>query len=238
MSAPIHRRVLGLLVLTGASLLLIALGTASRASAATIYACEKKKGGTLRIVSAKAKCSKKTETKISWNTQGPAGPAGKNGANGANGSNGKDGANGAVAGYSASQAGSVNITNASSPTNILSKSLPAGSYIVAGKVQINAFDTSNEAHAGASCELVDTPAGGSLSTLDGAKWMQAVDVPVIFLGDFAEGALSFDAALSTGAAGSTLAIRCDEIDNDSGKGTLEISATEAKLTAVQTTTNG
>lgn len=88
MSRPIDRRLLGLLATVGASLLLIALGTAGSAGAATIYACQKKKGGTIRIVSAKAKCNKKTETKISWNTEGP---AGKNGANGTNGTNGAAG---------------------------------------------------------------------------------------------------------------------------------------------------
>ncbi|MGA8353130.1 MAG: hypothetical protein WB698_03070 [Solirubrobacteraceae bacterium] len=80
-----------MLATVGASLLLIALGTAASASAATIYACQKKKGGTIRIVSAKTKCNKKTEKKISWNTEGP---AGKNGSNGANGANGKEGAAG------------------------------------------------------------------------------------------------------------------------------------------------
>jgi hypothetical protein len=243
MSGLINRRLLGLLVAVGASLLLIALGTGASASASTIYACQKKKGGAIRIVSAKTKCNKKTEKKISWNTQGPSGPAGKNGTNGSNGANGaigtngSNGANGAVAGYSASQTGSINITSDSTPATILSKPIPAGSYITAGKVQITAYDTSNEAHAGVHCELVDTPTGGSLTALDGARWMQSVDVPIFIIGDFAEGTLSFNAALSTGSAASTLAIRCEEIDADSGKGTLEISASEAKITAVQTTSN-
>lgn len=97
MSGPINRRLLGLLVAVGASLLLIALGTCTSASASTIYACQKKKGGAIRIVSAKTKCNKKTEKKISWNTQGPAGKNGTNGSNGTNGapgSNGKEGAPG------------------------------------------------------------------------------------------------------------------------------------------------
>jgi hypothetical protein len=94
MSGPINRRLLGLLVAVGASLLLIALGTGASASASTIYACQKKKGGAIRIVSAKTKCNKKTEKKISWNTQGPAGKNGTNGANGKDGTNGTNGSNG------------------------------------------------------------------------------------------------------------------------------------------------
>lgn len=90
MSVPMNRRALGLLGAIGASLLLIALATAARASASTIYACEKKKGGSIRIVSEKAKC-KKSEKKLSWNVQGP---AGKNGLNGKDGTNGKNGENG------------------------------------------------------------------------------------------------------------------------------------------------
>ena len=49
------------------------------APAATIYACQKKKGGTIRIVSSKTKCKKSSEKKIKWSTTGP---AGKNGTNG------------------------------------------------------------------------------------------------------------------------------------------------------------
>ncbi len=60
----------GLAIATGAI-------AASQATAAikntTIYACKAKKGGAVRVVTAKAKCGK-TATKISWNTAGPAGP--------------------------------------------------------------------------------------------------------------------------------------------------------------------
>jgi hypothetical protein len=89
MSVPITRR--GIMVLAAAGALLLAvLAAAPQAEAATIYACAKKKGGAVRVVSKKAKC-KKSETKLSWNTNGP---GGKNGANGLNGSNGKDGVQG------------------------------------------------------------------------------------------------------------------------------------------------
>ncbi|HEY2633021.1 MAG TPA: hypothetical protein VGI26_11665 [Solirubrobacteraceae bacterium] len=88
-SSNTHRRGISAL-LVAALLLVAAFAATSSASAATIYACQKKKSGTIHLVTKKAKC-KKGETKISWNTIGP---AGKNGTNGANGANGKDGAPG------------------------------------------------------------------------------------------------------------------------------------------------
>ena len=82
------------LVLAGLLASLISLaGIAASADAATIYACQKKKGGTIRIVSAKTKC-KKSEKKISFNTVGKAGKDGANGTNGSNGAAGTNGTNG------------------------------------------------------------------------------------------------------------------------------------------------
>jgi hypothetical protein len=81
-------RTVALLGTTG--LLTALLVSAPAAPAATINACQKKKGGTIRIVSSKTKC-KKTEKKVKWSTTGA---AGKNGSNGVNGSNGANGANG------------------------------------------------------------------------------------------------------------------------------------------------
>ncbi len=57
----------GLAIATGA----VAASQATAASSnTTIYACKAKKGGAVRVVTAKAKCGK-TATKISWNTAGP-----------------------------------------------------------------------------------------------------------------------------------------------------------------------
>lgn len=239
MSAPIHRRQLGLLAVMGASLLLVALGTASRASAATIYACEKKKGGTIRIVSAKAKCNKKTETKISWNTQGPAGPAGKNGANGTNGGNGKDGTNGAVSGYSASKSESITITSAtsSSPQTILSKSLPAGSYIVGGKVELVMTATGAKAYGSITCTLTDTPTTGT-AVADSSTWASSITVPV-FLFDLETNVVPLQMAVSTGSNASTLTLSCYVGASYGGEssGVFSASAGNAVMTAVQTTQN-
>jgi hypothetical protein len=86
----IRRGVAGLVAIGALSV--AALAAVPQAEAATLYACVKK-NGTARIYSKKPKCKKK-ETKLSWNTSGPAGKNGLNGLNGANGLNGTNGKNG------------------------------------------------------------------------------------------------------------------------------------------------
>jgi hypothetical protein len=82
-------------VLAAAALLLTALlAMPAGAGAATIYAC-KKPSGTLRLVGRRTRC-RRGQTKLSWNTEGPAGRNGANGSNGANGRNGLNGLNGAA----------------------------------------------------------------------------------------------------------------------------------------------
>ena len=67
-----------------AGALLASLAVASNANAATYYGCINKKSGVLRIIPKSKKC-KKSERRISFNSQGTAGRNGFNGANGANG---------------------------------------------------------------------------------------------------------------------------------------------------------
>ena len=94
-----HRRLVAVVIAALAAAIAF-VGVASSASAATIYACQKKKTGAIVVVTKKKKCNKKTEKKVSWNTEGKAGkngtngkdgPAGKDGAAGKDGTNGKDG---------------------------------------------------------------------------------------------------------------------------------------------------
>jgi hypothetical protein len=74
--------------------LLVALAVAPGAGAATYYACVKKKTGAIRLVARSARC-RRSERKISFNSEGPRGRNGLNGRNGKNGTNGTNGANGA-----------------------------------------------------------------------------------------------------------------------------------------------
>jgi hypothetical protein len=87
------RRTAGLIV-SGALLLLATFAAGPpQANASKIYACVKK-NGTARFVKKSTKC-KKGESKLSWNSEGPAGPAGK-GLQGIPGAEGKTGSEGKI----------------------------------------------------------------------------------------------------------------------------------------------
>ncbi len=107
------------LIAAAAISLLAAFAMTSRADAATLYACVKKQGGSMRLVSQRAKCAK-SERKVSWSTTGP---AGRNGASGVNGAAGKNGANGT---------NGVNGQNLTSQTPIASGQSESGAFAVAG----------------------------------------------------------------------------------------------------------
>src|SRR5690348_5420008 len=91
MSTPTLRRML-MALFAAAALMVGVLAGASAANAKTLYACVKK-NGSAHVFCKKPKC-KKGESKLSWNTSGPAGKNGANGSNGANGANGAGGAPG------------------------------------------------------------------------------------------------------------------------------------------------
>jgi hypothetical protein len=92
MSPSSNHALLRVLIATGA-LVLPAVAIVPQANAATIYACVKKGTGSARFTSKRAKC-RKGETRLSWNSLGPAGPAGSRGAPGAQGAPGSLGAAG------------------------------------------------------------------------------------------------------------------------------------------------
>lgn len=213
------------------ALAVTAFAAASQAQASTLYACVKK-NGTARIYSKKPKC-KKGESKLSWNTTGP---AGKNGANGSNGSNGSAGTNGAVAGYGAVQSSELNITPDEGFTQLpgLTKALPAGSFIASGRVNIFAVSEKKGEFAGAECELVDTPASGS--GVAQAGFWEATTGTILFF-NVAAGDISFDLPITT-TVSSTLAVKCKEDGHNEGAGEeVTISAADGSLVAVQTSGN-
>jgi hypothetical protein len=79
----------------GALTATISLGAIQYVSASgsnTITACANKSTGTMRYIT-KGSC-KKTETRISWNQQGPQGPQGESGVKGDTGAKGEAGSNG------------------------------------------------------------------------------------------------------------------------------------------------
>jgi hypothetical protein len=128
-----------------------------------------KGGGTARIVSKKARC-RKGESRLSWNSQGPAGKngtdgaAGKEGPAGKNGSNGSNGANGAVAGYSITQSELVELPAGSGGQIVLGEELPAGKYMLSAKADIHVMSTA-AGFVDVACELF-APEGEGEELLD------------------------------------------------------------------------
>jgi hypothetical protein len=150
---------IGLLMLTAA------FASASTSAATTIYACVSKKAGTMRIVSAKAKC-KRAEHKLSWNISGPAG------APGATGSPGAAGTNGVGADYASSIFGPTELAGSEV---VVTKTIPAGSYFVNAKTVVGA-DAKAVVFVGVICELVDTSGTVGVvelpQALDLGEWQQ------------------------------------------------------------------
>jgi hypothetical protein len=200
---------------------------AAPAGAATVYVCAKAKGGTVRIVGRSASCHR-GEHKLSLGT-GPAGPQGlqgKEGSQGKEGAAGHNGADGAVAGYFASHEAPVLFT-AAAEVSIVSKTIPAGNYIVFGKTAVFS-GAEGGVFAGAQCELRD-----GANTLDTAVWMQLLP----FLGGTFYGGsttLPLQAALST-TAPSTLSILCSDRSPDLAN--QYVDAAYAQLEAIQTSRN-
>ena len=107
-----------------------------------ISGCYKRSGGTLRVIdSAVDRCDSRAEVPITWNQigpQGPEGPVGLTGPEGPQGPQGLQGETGATGPSGTSQAyvarhGDFILTN--SYQVILSKNVPAGSYVINAKTQ-------------------------------------------------------------------------------------------------------
>jgi hypothetical protein len=259
MPTSINRCLLAPLTST-AALLTGALALAPPADASTLYACVKKNGNA-RIFHRKPRCSKR-ESLLSWNSPGPAGPNGLNGANGApgrdgaagrdgvngkdgangrDGTNGENGANGAVGGFATALAGgeSVAYTTATegAPATILSKSLPAGNFIVAAKAELVYTDTKAGGAAASVCKLIDVPAGGGATSSDTSSWASLVSVPFLFF-DLAENTIPFSLRVDSPLHASTVTIACYLAIKETAGGTFAAEAKNAAIAAVQTTING
>jgi hypothetical protein len=234
MHSPVIRRCLRPLAGWVAALVLAALVAAPQAGAATIYACVNKRTGAARLFASKPRC-KRGQERLSWNTQGPAGKngangkngaTGKNGSNGKNGTNGTNGTNGAVNGYSASGSESVGFTGGKEAT-ILTKSLPAGSYVITAKTVLSATAAITGIRAVAACELLD---GGP--PLDRSGWdAELAEESGTSVG---ETTLSLEAAVSLKAT-TVISLVCSDLSSDEHE--KKIAAASSQIVAVQTTQN-
>jgi hypothetical protein len=166
---------------------------------------------------------------------GAAGPTGAPGPTGAAGSTGAEGRSGAVAGYSATSASNVEVESGTEVT-VLTKALPAGSFIANAETTIVLIASVREASAGVACRLTDTPTEG---TAVSSEALYAADVITPFFSDYAAaGSVALDLAVSTGAHPSTLTLGCWTDSLEAKGGTFLDQAQHAVLVAVQTTANG
>ena len=115
-----------------------------------IHGCYAKSGGGLRVIDASVTNCGKNETALDWNVQGPKGDKGDQGVKGDKGDQGIQGIQGVQGnqGIQGNQGpsgvshvyqaggGSVSL-NANTPTTILSLSLPAGKFVLFGKLDGN-----------------------------------------------------------------------------------------------------
>jgi collagen triple helix repeat protein len=161
---------------------------------------------------------------------GPQGPSGAAGAAGAPGTPGAPGANGAVAGYSASYNGTgIDITTGGE-IPVLSKTIPAGHYLVSVKVLVVAESSGgNTGSVEPECELDEEG-----KTID---YSQATATLPLSTGVGFSGAarLALDDAVNTNTS-TTLSVNCETFAN-STLATHKVVAVEARLQAVQTTNN-
>src|SRR5438105_11792085 len=107
------------------------------------------------------------------------------------GKEGKAGADGAVAGFteSASEVGFNALGETSKPTRILSKNLPAGSFIITGTVMALGTQLGTNGEGGnakttyvdVSCTLTDTPEKGA-SASNNAFGSGLTDIPIVSSG--------------------------------------------------------
>ncbi|HEY2715627.1 MAG TPA: hypothetical protein VGI73_05345 [Solirubrobacterales bacterium] len=218
----------GAVIVLGALALAIAAAggawAASGGGAGKITVCVSKSGGALYQAK---KCQKK-DKKLSWSIQGPQGPKGAEGADGKNGkdgTNGANGKNGAVAGLSAAQSGVVNLNG--TEKTVLTLDLPAGSFIVQGKVQVGGTATS-AGYMNDSCTLADGSASNDAQ-------FSAPLTPAQFLGiHIAETSMPMQIAVTT-TSPSTVTLGCENV---SSEGTaFSTGATDSVISAVQTSGN-
>ncbi|MCW3031458.1 MAG: hypothetical protein JWM66_1591 [Solirubrobacterales bacterium] len=253
-------------VTSGAALLMTLCATVSQADASTLYACVKKNGDA-RILTKRPKCKRRESRLSwnvagpagrnglnggngapgSDGAAGRTGAAGKDGVNGKDGLNGKDGvngldgANGAVGGFAAAQAAgeavSYSAATEGSPATILSKSLPAGNFIVAAKAELVYTDTKAGGAAATVCKLIDIPAGGGATSSDTSSWASLVNVPALVF-DLAQTTIPFSLRVDSPLHASTLTMVCYLAIKETAGGTFSAEAKNASITAVQTTANG
>jgi hypothetical protein len=192
------------LVAAGAVALALAIGGVAYATIPSnnvIDACYTKSGGTLRVIDATVTKCAKSETALAWNVQGipgekgekgdtgdtgPQGPAGPQGPQGPQGPTGPAGPAGTSMGFSATK---TTLRPLAGTETIVSKSVPAGSYVLFASVGVS----SREDVAVGSCTI---PGGQIGTVMDGDRLA----------------ALALTSAISPG--GGVIELKCTESSGD------------------------
>jgi hypothetical protein len=220
MTGPKHQLrtpgiVLGILAViisaVGAS---VAVGYAASSKSNTIKACVAKSSKNIYQAN---KC-KKGDKKLTWSVTGPAG---------AQGPAGNPGANGAVAGVSVVQGAPKDITGNSGFTTVISKQLPAGSYIFTAKAQADANNDDNTVAADSTCRLTD-----GTNTDDSQIVGPIITVPFAHVND----SVHTMTLATTKAAAFTISLQCKN-GLTSPPANYGLTITNAKISGVQTTSN-
>ncbi|HSZ12927.1 MAG TPA: hypothetical protein VK790_02710 [Solirubrobacteraceae bacterium] len=217
------------------AVVLLAFAVASAAGATTIYACVSKKSGAMRVVSAKAKC-RHGEHRLSFSSTGSAGPAG---APGAPGAAGKQGTSGVGVDFGTSRVGSEPTRLATGGEDVvLSRTLPAGSYLVSAQVTLLAGEAKTPLFVVVACGIADSagtpeilePAG---KAIDESVWLQTL-APTGTAGEYGgDTDMPLQAQLTT-TTSTTLALICVPIEGTTG---VVFKAFDPQLSALQTTAN-
>jgi hypothetical protein len=226
-----------LTLLLGLLLPSLVIPAASSAATTTVYACVSKKNGDARLFTRKPRC-KRREHLLSWGIAGPAGSAGPTGPSGASGSNGL---NGAVAGFSASDTSETAVkleaTSEDAQATIVSKEVPAGSFLVEGSVDLEAVSGKPGALVADECELTDTPAGAAATSGPIGFWASLLDVKASLF-YYAAGTMPVELAFSS-VTPSVIALRCYQYQFEApeAESQFESVAGQASILAVQTSSN-
>jgi hypothetical protein len=217
----------------------LALGTATASAHATGASTHKSKSKPHHhyVITSANQISPNVLKKL-HGASGAAGGAGATGPAGATGAGGANGANGAVAGYSAS-AGATGVpigANTGTFVTVVSKSLPAGHYLLDAQSELNAGTSSAPSFPGVENEC-DLFAGAT--DLGGMQTANTI-AEYFFLADvwFASTTISVQAAVNLTAT-TTVGLQCELLLPAAGQQLAGFSNTaeNSSLAAVQTTAN-
>ena len=155
--------------------------------------------------------------------QGERGERGLRGETGERGEQGPRGNAGAAAGYSETQSADVKLLGKTSSTNILSKTLPPGSYVVSATVPLE-LDATTPSFAYVECRLNRPGVHGLIS----GQWSGTIVGEPVWSQIDLEGAVTL-------AEEETVAVACAEVRSSAG---IEfMSAENGSLIAVETNAN-